>query len=64
VRKFSDYCDNENIFYQPPDILNLFAKQTNYKVPIIGINVLHTQLRFNSPDISVISRTLKVVLPH
>jgi len=51
VRKFSDYCDNENIFYQPPDILNLFAKQTNYKVPIIGINVMHTQLRFNSPDI-------------
>jgi hypothetical protein len=51
VRKFSDYCDKENIFYQPSDILNLFAKQTNYKVPIIGINVLHTQVRFNSPDI-------------
>lgn len=51
VRKFSDYCDRENIFYQSPLILNLFAKQTNYKVPIIGINVLHTQLRFNSPDI-------------
>jgi hypothetical protein len=51
VRKLSDYCDRENIFYQPPDILNLFAKQTNYKVPIIGINVLHTQLRFNSPNI-------------
>jgi hypothetical protein len=51
ARKFSDYCDRENIFYQPPDILNLFAKQTNYKVPIIGINVLHTQVRFNSPDI-------------
>lgn len=51
VRKFSGYCDSENIFYQPPAILNLFAKQTNYKVPIIGINVLHTQVRFNSPDI-------------
>lgn len=51
VRKFSDYCDRENIFYQSPKILNLFAKQTNFKVPIIGINVLHTQMRFNSPDI-------------
>ena len=51
VRKFSDYCDRENIFYQSPIILNLFAKQTNFKVPIIGINVLHTQMRFNSPDI-------------
>ena len=51
VRKFSDYCDKENILYQSSLILNLFAKQTNYKVPIIGINVLHTQLRFNSPDI-------------
>ena len=51
VRKFSNYCDRENIFYQPPEILNLFAKQTNYKVPIIGINVLHTQVRANSPNI-------------
>jgi hypothetical protein len=51
ARKFSDYCDRENIFYQPPTILNIFAKQTNYKVPIIGINVLHTQIRFNSPNI-------------
>lgn len=51
VTQFSDYCDKENIFYQPPMILNLFARQTNYKVPIIGINVLHTHLRFNSPDI-------------
>jgi len=51
VRKFSDYCDRENIFYQSPMILNLFAKQTNFKVPIIGINLLHTQMRFNSPNI-------------
>ncbi len=49
--KFADYCDAENIFYPPPTILNIFAKQTNYKVPIIGINVLHTQVRFNSPSI-------------
>ncbi len=51
VRKFSDYCNRENIFYLPPTILNMFAKQTDYKVPIIGINVMHTQVRFNSPDI-------------
>ncbi|MDP3103633.1 MAG: hypothetical protein Q8M95_03390, partial [Candidatus Methanoperedens sp.] len=49
--KFSDYCDAENIFFLPPTILNIFAKQTNYKVPIIGINLLHTQVRFNSPSI-------------
>ncbi len=51
ARKLSDYCNRENIFYQPPTILNIFAKHTNYKVPIIGINVLHTQVRFNSPNI-------------
>ena len=51
VRKFSDYCERENIFYQSPSILNIFAKQTNYKVPIIGMNVMHTQVRFNSPNI-------------
>ncbi|HEY6585870.1 MAG TPA: FIST N-terminal domain-containing protein, partial [Candidatus Methanoperedens sp.] len=49
--KFSEYCDRENIFYQSSPILNLFAKQTNYKVPIIGMNVMHTQVRFNSPNI-------------
>ena len=51
ARKFSSYCDRENIFYLPPSILNIFAKHTNYKVPIIGINALHTQVRFNSPNI-------------
>jgi hypothetical protein len=49
--KFSDYCERENIFYQSPSILNIFAKQTNYKIPIIGMNVMHTQVRFNSPNI-------------
>ncbi|HEY9246816.1 MAG TPA: FIST N-terminal domain-containing protein [Candidatus Methanoperedens sp.] len=49
--KFADYCDKENIFYIPPIILETFAKQTGYKVPIIGVNVLHTQARFNSPNI-------------
>lgn len=48
---FSDYCDEENIFYLPPTILELFAKQTDYKVPIIGFNVMHTQVRLNSPSI-------------
>lgn len=51
VRQFSDYCERENIFYQSPLILNIFAKQTNYKVPIIGMNMMHTQVRFNSPNI-------------
>jgi len=49
--KFADYCDKEKIFYLPPTILNIFAQSTDYKVPIIGINVLHTQIRFNSPSI-------------
>jgi hypothetical protein len=49
--KFADYCDRENIFYIPPTILDIFAQQTNFKVPIIGINVLHAQARFNSPNI-------------
>jgi hypothetical protein len=51
ARKFSDYCDRENILYLPPTILNIFARHTDYKVPIIGINVLHTQVRFNTPNI-------------
>lgn len=51
ARKFAEYCDRENIFYLPPTVLNIFAKHTSYKVPIIGINVLHTQVRFNSPHI-------------
>jgi hypothetical protein len=51
ARKFADYCDKENIFYLPPTILEIFAKQTNYSVPIIGVNVMHTQVRINSPSI-------------
>ncbi len=49
--KFADYCDKESIFYLPPVILDLFAQHTDYKVPILGINVLHSQARFNSPNI-------------
>jgi hypothetical protein len=49
--KLADYCDREKIFYLPPTVLNIFAKYTNYKVPIIGINVMHTQVRFDSPHI-------------
>jgi hypothetical protein len=51
AEKFSNYCDKENIFYLPPSILDIFAKQTNYKVPIIGLNIMHTQVRLNSPSI-------------
>jgi hypothetical protein len=49
--KFSNYCDRENIFYLPPTILEIFAKRLNYKIPIIGINVMHTQVRFDTPHI-------------
>jgi hypothetical protein len=51
ARKFADYCDKENIFYLPPTILEIFAKQTNHKVPIIGVNVMHTHVRLNTPSI-------------
>jgi len=51
AEKFSNYCDSENIFYLPPTILNIFARQTKFKVPIIGLNVMHTQVRLNSPSI-------------
>jgi len=50
-RKFAQYCDNDNIFYLPPTILEIFAKQTGYSVPIIGVNVMHTHVRLNSPSI-------------
>ena len=49
--RFADYCDRENIFYLQPTVLSIFAKQTGYKIPIIGINVLHTQVRFDTPHI-------------
>ncbi len=49
--KFSDYCDKENILYMPPTVLDIFAQCTDYKVPIIGINVLNAQTRFNAPNI-------------
>lgn len=51
ARKFAEYCDNENIFYLPPTILDIFAKQTNYRIPIIGVNVMHTHVRLNTPSI-------------
>ena len=49
--RFADNCDRENIFYLPPTVLKIFAKQTGYKVPIIGMNVMHTQVRFDTPHI-------------
>ncbi len=51
ARKFADYCNRENIFYLPPTILSIFARYTDYKIPIIGMNAMHTQVRFNSPHI-------------
>jgi hypothetical protein len=49
--RFAEHCDRENIFYLPPTVLNIFAKQTGYKVPIIGMNVMHMQVRFDTPHI-------------
>ncbi|MCG7850842.1 MAG: hypothetical protein MIO93_16915, partial [ANME-2 cluster archaeon] len=49
--KFSDYCDKSKIFYLPSTILEIFAKQLDYKVPVVGMNVMHTQVKFNSPSI-------------
>ncbi|MDF1558394.1 MAG: FIST N-terminal domain-containing protein, partial [ANME-2 cluster archaeon] len=49
--RFSDYCDKSKIFYLPPTVLEIFAKQLDYKVPVVGMNVLHTQVKFNSPSI-------------
>lgn len=51
ARRFSDYCDKAKIFYLPPTVLEIFAKQLDYKVPVVGMNVLHTQVKFNSPSI-------------
>lgn len=51
ARKFSDYCEQSKIFYLPPTILEIFAKKFEYKVPVVGMNVMHTQLKFNSPSI-------------
>jgi hypothetical protein len=33
ARRFSDYCDKGKIFYLPPTVLEIFAKQLDYKVP-------------------------------
>ncbi len=49
--KFAEYCNNESIFYLPPTVIDIFAQQTEYKIPIIGINLMHTQVRFDTPNI-------------
>jgi hypothetical protein len=58
ARRFSDYCDKGKIFYLPPTVLEIFAKQFDYKVPVVGMNLLHTRMnllhtrvKFNSPSI-------------
>lgn len=51
ARRLAEYCDSENIFYLPPTILDIFARQTDYRVPIIGVNVMHTHVRLNTPSI-------------
>jgi len=49
--RFSYYCDNNKIFYLPPSILEIFAEQLDHKVPVVGMNVMHAQVKFNSPSI-------------
>jgi len=51
ARDFSDYCDRSKIFYLPPSVLEIFARELGFKVPVVGMNVLHTQVKFNSPSI-------------
>ncbi len=50
-RNLSNYCDKAKVFYLPPTVLEIFAKQLDYKVPIVGMNILHTRVKFNSPSI-------------
>ncbi len=49
--KFASYCEDENIFHLPPTILDIFARETQYKVPVIGINLMHSKVRLNSPSV-------------
>ncbi len=51
AENFSEYCNRENIFFPPTLILERFAKHTEGRIPIIGINVMHTQVRFDYPRI-------------
>jgi len=51
AKKFSDFCEKSKIFYLPPTILEIFAAQLNYKLPIVGMNLMHTQVKLNSPSI-------------
>ncbi|HIH44974.1 MAG TPA: hypothetical protein HA257_07875 [Candidatus Methanoperedenaceae archaeon] len=48
---FANYCDSAKIFYPPPTVLELFAKKIGCKVPVIGINLMHTQMQFDSPRV-------------
>ncbi|MCX9010966.1 MAG: hypothetical protein OIN66_07580 [Candidatus Methanoperedens sp.] len=49
--KLADWCDKINMIYLPPTVLNIFARRTNYKIPILSINPLGVQVRFSCPDI-------------
>jgi hypothetical protein len=51
AKKLSEYCDEIKMFYLAPNVLDIFARQVHNKVPIVGVNVAHTQIKPNSPSI-------------
>ncbi|MHC1571704.1 MAG: FIST N-terminal domain-containing protein [Methanosarcinales archaeon] len=51
ARRFADYCNRNKIIYPAPTILDIVAKRLDYRVPIIGINLMHTEMGFNSPSV-------------
>ena len=51
ARNFSNYCERSKTFYFLPDVLEIVAKELGFTVPVIGVNVLHLQVKFNSPSI-------------
>jgi len=49
--KFAEYCEKENNFLSTAHDSDIFAKNTGYKIPIIGINLMHTQSKIQFPSI-------------
>jgi hypothetical protein len=51
ARQLADYCDRKKILYPAPTIIDIFAKKLGYRIPIIGVNLMHTGMSFNSPNV-------------
>lgn len=49
--QFADYCDRRRIVYPAPSIVEIFARRLKGRIPVIGINLMHTGMRFNSPNV-------------